>query len=79
MEYADVVWDIPDHTSRALNILDKIHANAARIVTGRGLWLDVQLRNYLRKLDGKHYHLVGHCIEQRYCLTYSMEKLPCTF
>ena len=34
MEYEDVIWEIPDPRNNMLNILDKIHHNAARIVTG---------------------------------------------
>jgi hypothetical protein len=34
MEYGDVIWHIPDIRNHTLSILDKIHYNAARIITG---------------------------------------------
>jgi hypothetical protein len=34
LEYGDVIWHIPDTKSKVLDILDRVHHNAARIVTG---------------------------------------------
>ena len=34
MEYGDVIWHIPDIRNHTLEILDKVHYNAARLVTG---------------------------------------------
>jgi hypothetical protein len=34
LEYADIIWDVPDTHRHTLDVLDKVQADAARLVTG---------------------------------------------